>query len=185
LPTVFRDFKIGCRKGCSLCCKNVGNTINALDALAIARLLLKTRSDKEMRKVKDRLHEGAAFARQCGTLKERWKHLHDCAFLVNDACSVYEARPTTCRNCVSPSLKACMDEWETDTPRHIHTVAAFMMVVDGHRLTTGLHGNFSGELHHMVLLALRALRTKSFKPFEKAWGYTDLYDQDVHWEAAQ
>jgi hypothetical protein len=63
-----------------------------------------------------------------------------------------------------------------------------MIVVDGHRgahaqrLTTGLDGELKGELHHMVLLALRVLRTKSFKPFEKAWNYTDIDDDGAHWE---
>lgn len=71
---------VACDKGCSGCCKmNVSITVHEAERLASA-------SGRTMARVtRPVVHEEARFA---GV---------NCPFLVNDECSVYEARPYACR----------------------------------------------------------------------------------------
>ena len=105
------EYTPGCRKGCSLCCRVIGVTIASTDALSLALYLEKTRTPEELASLKVRIRAEAAFARQCGSITERYKHDRPCALLgEDDACTVYDARPLPCRTHVGKSGQDCEDD---------------------------------------------------------------------------
>lgn len=93
--------KIMCGKGCSLCCRS-HVSIMAPEAFALARTIRGRRHAA----LHGRLRGMAALV-AVTTVTERRRAAVYCSFLVDDACSVYAARPLTCRMLVSLDFRAC------------------------------------------------------------------------------
>jgi len=115
--------QFACTKGCSHCCKGlklgfgvleidyIVDYLNKLDdkikdTIAInLELLEKEHVDKKRNKSEFLLE---AMINHENTL------LYDCPFLINDTCSIYEARPIVCRTYLSKSFDSCYVEGIAD-----------------------------------------------------------------------
>lgn len=99
---------IACRQGCGYCCHTwVGAT--APEVFQIARHI---RGRTEC----DWLAPEAVIARASSNIgldiAARFGAKLPCAFLADNACSIYTARPTVCRQVTSTSLAACIEEYD-------------------------------------------------------------------------
>ncbi len=93
---------LACGKGCSFCCR-AHVSLLAPEAFALARVL---RGKARFAAVPARLAASAEASRTLDLAARRAAGLA-CALLVDDLCSVYAARPLTCRMFASFSLTAC------------------------------------------------------------------------------
>lgn len=98
--------EVACRKGCGYCCHSFVGAVPP-EIFRVARALSRamppglSRADIEVK------------AAQLGSMPapSRVGARLACPLLVNDACSVYVARPLVCRQATSLSLSACMEEF--------------------------------------------------------------------------
>lgn len=95
------DRPIMCGKGCSFCCRS-HVSILAPEAFALARSIRGQRHAALHGRI-----AGMAALVPTTTITERRRAGVDCSFLVDNACSVYAARPLTCRMLASFDLTAC------------------------------------------------------------------------------
>lgn len=95
--------EVACRKGCGLCC-SLYVSATAPQIFAIADHIRRTAPDLAA----DVARIEAADVRTRG-LDGRGRFLNKafCAFLVDNACSIYPVRPSACRGLLSRSLDAC------------------------------------------------------------------------------
>jgi Fe-S-cluster containining protein len=86
---------VACRAGCDHCCyQSVG--VTPPEALAIFDHLSNTRSDGELARLAS--HVAARRAETRGlSAGERFSPAHPCVFLTAGQCTIYEARPLSCR----------------------------------------------------------------------------------------
>jgi Fe-S-cluster containining protein len=99
---------IACRKGCGYCCHNwVAAT--APEVFLIARHV---RSQPDG----DASAADAVIARAAANvgldIAARFGAKLPCAFLVDQACTIYAIRPTVCRQTTSTNLTACIEEYD-------------------------------------------------------------------------
>jgi Fe-S-cluster containining protein len=100
--------KIDCVKGCSYCC----HFPVSIHSLAEARLALqeaeRTYTRKALSNLKEDIYRQFRLTRKVKTVPEFNQLKLACPFLVNDVCSIYAARPISCRTCVSNDKIVCM-----------------------------------------------------------------------------
>jgi Fe-S-cluster containining protein len=101
------NLEIACRKGCGYCCHNwVGAT--APEVFLIAQHL-------QARNADDWLAPAAVTTRAAATIgldiAARFGTKLPCAFLADNACSIYAVRPTVCRQTTSTQLDTCIEEF--------------------------------------------------------------------------
>jgi Fe-S-cluster containining protein len=104
------DVELACARGCSYCC-HLRVEIRPHDAFVLAHHV-RTRFTAEQRaRAMARLEENLErIARLTPEQHERANI--PCAFLEDGACSVYEARPATCRKYYSVSVATCRNSFE-------------------------------------------------------------------------
>jgi Fe-S-cluster containining protein len=96
---------LACRAGCDHCCYQVVGVTPA-EALTIYRHLQETRTAEELSRLS--AHVAALHERTRGlSSTERFSPDHPCAFLDAGRCSIYEARPLSCRGMNSLDAKEC------------------------------------------------------------------------------
>jgi len=90
-----------CRKGCSICCENMELPVLIFEMVAI-RAYIKRLNNSEL---KNEL---------INNIKKFDRHQHECPFLVNKICGVYEVRPIVCR-IFYMKTKECIsgEKWES------------------------------------------------------------------------
>jgi hypothetical protein len=148
--------EVACRKGCTFCCSlSVSATAPQVFAVADhiranARNLRAEIARIETADLRTRGLDGYG----------RFMRKAFCAFLVDDACSVYTARPSVCRGVLSRSVQACEQAFRGDTadnPAAIDAATVFRTACDEafwavlHKRGFRLAGY---ELAHAVLIAL-------------------------------
>jgi Fe-S-cluster containining protein len=99
--------EIACHKGCGYCCHNwVGAT--APEVFLIARHL-------QARKANNWLASATVTTRAAANIgldiAARFGAKLPCAFLAENACSIYAVRPTVCRQTTSTKLDTCIEEF--------------------------------------------------------------------------
>jgi hypothetical protein len=144
-----------CRKGCAFCC-SLYVSASAPQIFAIADHLRRTAPDlaTEIARI-----ETADHATRGRDGRARFLSKAFCAFLVDNACSIYPVRPSTCRGVLSRSVEACErayrgevgDLQAIDEANVIRSACdeAFWAVL--HKRGRRLEGY---ELAHAVLIAL-------------------------------
>src|SRR5262249_7444312 len=96
---------IACGAGCSHCCSlHVGASVPEIALLA--GWLRESLSEDEMRDLLERIAAVDAITRGLDTMS-RARTKISCPLLVNNECSVYDARPLGCRGWNSDSAAAC------------------------------------------------------------------------------
>ncbi len=104
--------KAQCTVGCSHCCKSRRVEVSLPEAFFIAEHI-KQLPDVEQSEIQMRLDEAV------DTINNH-KPLNECAFLKDDACSIYEVRPAVCRKAHSQDVSAC--EQNKEIPQHLNVV---------------------------------------------------------------
>jgi Fe-S-cluster containining protein len=96
---------VACKAGCDHCCHQVVG-VTAPEAFAIFAHLTRTRSESELEQLRARV--GELYERSRGlTSTERFSSAHPCVFLEGGGCSIYEARPLSCRGMNSLDASEC------------------------------------------------------------------------------
>lgn len=100
------NISLACKKGCAHCCTTrVG--VFGYEVIAMAKHIRDTFSGSELSGIVQKLEVAAkAKAREMETGMVH--SVTPCAFLVNNACSIYDIRPTMCRQHNSLSLDDCL-----------------------------------------------------------------------------
>jgi Fe-S-cluster containining protein len=114
------DVPIACGKGCSHCC-NIWVSVTAPEALRIAKIV-KARGDKAIAKVR------AAYDNtNTHDFDSRDQHPYPCPLLDGDICTIYDARPSSCRWAASASSEVCKRSYLNETNEDIPTPMAYLM----------------------------------------------------------
>jgi Fe-S-cluster containining protein len=96
---------VACKAGCDHCCyQSVG--VTPPEALAIVAHLRATHSSDELAEVRQHIAQRYEQTREL-TSAERFSPNQPCAFLVAGRCSIYEARPLSCRGMNSLDADEC------------------------------------------------------------------------------
>lgn len=96
---------VACKAGCDHCCYQ-GVGVTPPEALAIVEHLRQTRSDAELQRVTAELADRREKTRGL-TSAERFSPEHPCPFLSSARCTIYEARPLSCRGMNSLDANDC------------------------------------------------------------------------------
>jgi len=113
--------KLACAAGCSICCSLRVDTF-AHEIFHLARHLRTTRTAEELAELQTRLAAHAEKIRALTPLQHATRNI-PCPLLRADGyCSVYAARPQSCRRHHSRELAAC--QYTYDHPEDIETPAA-------------------------------------------------------------
>lgn len=126
---------LACRAGCSLCC-SLRVDVLAHEVFSLAHHILAHFSREEIVALTARLeaHEDRVLGL---TPFEHATSNNRCPLLVDDRCSVYEARPRSCRRHHSQDLAAC--QYTFDHPTDLETPAAH---------DRNLYRTLTGRLQH-------------------------------------
>ena len=150
------DHKIECARGCAFCC-HLRVTALAPEVLYMANFIRK-QFGAELESVLARTR--AADARSRGlSAADRPKHKTPCGQLVDNACSVYAARPSACRGLTSISVKTCERGYNGEEVQ-VLTPAVWSEIrrADNQALWAALYAAglpaHSYELNHALLVAL-------------------------------
>ncbi|WP_419768602.1 YkgJ family cysteine cluster protein [Arcobacter sp.] len=115
--------QFACDKGCSHCCKRlkIGFPVLEIDYIVdylneldddkkeVIAINLNSLEEKDRdKKINKREYIKEAIIEQESTL------LYDCPFLIDDVCSIYEARPMICRTYLSKSFESCYVQGTAD-----------------------------------------------------------------------
>ncbi len=106
------EYSPACTKGCSYCCRNFVS-LSAPQAFVIADHIRSAYSENLDAAV-ERIFAAEEQTRDVDQ-ERRYTERQPCALLVDDVCSVYEARPTTCRGWASIDVSMC-EKWLDDIP---------------------------------------------------------------------
>lgn len=99
-----------CRKGCSMCCHQSVMT-TAPEVLLTVKLLRDNLSEAEIDQLQARVADRAKEI-EGRSSNERMDSRIACAFLVDDICSIYPARPLQCRGGYSEDVEYCRSLFE-------------------------------------------------------------------------
>jgi hypothetical protein len=112
-----RQPEFACKSGCSWCCRQMVSLAPA-EAATIARFVRNTFKPAQIAALRERLKALDEKSRGLGVWG-RAKLKEPCAFLVDGACSIYEARPLRCRGLYSRDAEHC--RWIMDSPDDIYS----------------------------------------------------------------
>jgi Putative zinc- or iron-chelating domain len=104
-----KDIRVACRKGCAHCC-HVWVSATPPEVLYVAKLVRR-------RGAMENVHAANALTASY-TFSIRVLHPTPCPMLKDDACSIYEDRPVSCRFAASPDADLCrraMREFSRET----------------------------------------------------------------------
>jgi Fe-S-cluster containining protein len=96
---------LACKSGCAWCC-HFPVDVRAVEAFAIAEFMERELAADERHRVEEELFANALTLTGMSEL-QRMQRNHKCAFLQNDRCSIYSARPQTCRNYHATDASGC------------------------------------------------------------------------------
>jgi Fe-S-cluster containining protein len=117
---------VACKAGCDHCCYQ-GVGVTPPEAIAIAEHLRSTRSSEELERLTAHLGQEREKTRELSST-ERFSPEHPCPFLESARCTIYEARPLSCRGMNSLDADDCATRLRDPDAR-----AAFIATGEGGR----------------------------------------------------
>lgn len=99
------DFNIHCRAGCSYCC-HMRVLVTPFEVIALADYIRHSFSENQIQELKKRISKADSITHGLPD-EEHGNAGVWCPLLVEDKCSVYEARPLECRGYVSMDVNEC------------------------------------------------------------------------------
>lgn len=101
---------LACRAGCTWCC-HFSVDVRAVEVFSILDFVERTLSSEEKARVFSEVRANALKLQGMDDF-ERMRHNVKCPFLLNGACSIYAARPQTCRNYHATDVAGCQASFE-------------------------------------------------------------------------
>ncbi|MGD9843284.1 MAG: YkgJ family cysteine cluster protein [Steroidobacteraceae bacterium] len=100
---------LACKAGCSWCC-HFSVDVRPVEALNILEFVQTNFSVEQQQQLRSEI---AANSQVLGQLNEmqRMQHTLKCPFLIEDRCSIYAARPQTCRNYHATNVDGCKQSY--------------------------------------------------------------------------
>jgi len=159
---------VACRAGCGTCC-HVPVGAQAHEVFLAAEFIQTRYSAEDLASVLDRLAaHRAAFAGR--TMDERAALKIPCALLREGSCTIYEARPESCRSHHSRNLEGCRSNLESGIdvvdvliPEIRGRMFAVMLAIDQAVAEAGFDGqayDFGSALHEALTDAMCMVRWK-------------------------
>jgi Fe-S-cluster containining protein len=150
------DHVIECSRGCAFCC-HLRVTAMAPEVFLLANHIRRNFKD-DLKSVLGRVRATDENARGLSA-KERARHQFPCGLLLDNACSVYSARPSSCRALTSISVNTCERGFNGETVQ-VLTPAVWTELRGAHNqamwaaLAASDLSSEGYELNHAVLVAL-------------------------------
>jgi Fe-S-cluster containining protein len=113
--------RLACREGCSLCCESLRVDVFAHEVFLIAHYIRSHFSEEQLSDLLARLEEHAATVLPLTPFEHATRNV-PCPLLIDHRCSVYAARPHSCRRHHSLDLAAC--QFTFDHPTDLEAPAA-------------------------------------------------------------
>jgi len=101
---------LACRAGCNWCCY-FSVDVRAVEALTILDFVERTLSVEEKTRIYAEVRANSAALRNLDEV-ERMRRNVKCAFLSEGRCTIYSARPQTCRNYHATDAAGCQQSYE-------------------------------------------------------------------------
>ncbi|HKS53774.1 MAG TPA: YkgJ family cysteine cluster protein [Steroidobacteraceae bacterium] len=101
---------LACKSGCFWCCYFTVD-VRAVEAFSILDFMARELSAEEQARVRSEIEANSAALRGLSEL-ERMQRNVKCPFLAQGRCSIYEARPQTCRNYHATDVTGCRASYE-------------------------------------------------------------------------
>ncbi len=168
---------VACAAGCDHCCyQSVG--VTPAEALTILQHLKQTRSPEELDRFAE--HVAARYeATRALSSVERFSPEHPCVFLAAGRCSIYEARPLSCRGMNSLDAQECASRLREPAARAAFLASsagshAFLEPIRAfHALSAGLQLGLSElyglDMHPLDLVAAMQLLLGGSEEAAERW----------------
>lgn len=157
------DIPVACKKGCSHCCY-VWVSATAPEILFVAKLIRRKADASAIAKI------GAAhLATRDYDFRTRDKHPHPCPMLEADVCSIYEARPTSCRFAVSMNASVCARAMRQLSGEGIPTPGWYLSARGAYQLALVIALNHAGLPHRYYEFNAGLTRALEHGDSERAW----------------
>jgi Fe-S-cluster containining protein len=101
---------LACRSGCTWCCY-FSVDVRAVEAIAILDFVEHTFTAEQKARVLAEVRANSAALKNLDEM-ERMRRNLKCAFLIEGRCSIYAARPQTCRNYHATDAAGCQQSYE-------------------------------------------------------------------------
>lgn len=101
---------LACRAGCTWCC-HFSVDVRAVEVLSILDFVERTLTPEEQSRVYSEVRANSATLEGLDDM-ERMRHNVKCPFLSQGRCSIYDARPQTCRNYHATDVAGCQASYE-------------------------------------------------------------------------
>lgn len=101
---------LACRAGCTWCC-HFSVDVRAVEVFSILDFVERTLSAEEKARIYSEVRANSATLRDLDEM-ERMRHNVKCPFLSAGRCSIYTARPQTCRNYHATDVAGCQQSFE-------------------------------------------------------------------------
>lgn len=148
------SYSIACQKGCAHCCNPFIVTLPH-EALNIADYVAENFTQAQRKKLLACGKEQDALIQKDSIQVAAANHNSPCPFLKDNACSIYEVRPLTCRNWISQNAELCRIAMESTPPKEVPNNIILMQQVT---IIFAAHKTFL-ELQNMPTEAVPLLAT--------------------------
>lgn len=101
---------LACRAGCTWCC-HFSVDVRAVEVFSILDFVERTFTSEEKARVYAEVHANSTTLKNLGEI-ERMKRNVKCPFLNGGRCTIYIARPQTCRNYHATNVAGCQQSYE-------------------------------------------------------------------------
>lgn len=101
---------LACRAGCTWCC-HFSVDVRAVEVFSILDFVQRNLSQDEKERIFSEIRTNAAALKGLDEWQRMGRNIK-CPFLSNGRCSIYEARPQTCRNYHATDVAGCQQSYE-------------------------------------------------------------------------
>ena len=101
---------LACRAGCTWCC-HFSVDVRAVEVFSILDFVQRNLSQDEKERIFSEIRTNAAVLKGLDEWERMGRNIK-CPFLSNGRCSIYEARPQTCRNYHATDVAGCQQSYE-------------------------------------------------------------------------
>jgi Fe-S-cluster containining protein len=101
---------LACKSGCSWCCHFTVD-VRPVEALNILEFVQTNFDTEQQQQLRDEIAANSETLSQLDEM-QRMQHTGKCPFLIEHRCSIYAARPQTCRNYHAMNVEGCKQSYE-------------------------------------------------------------------------
>jgi hypothetical protein len=164
-----KDIRVACRKGCAHCC-HTWVSASAPEVLFVAKTLRRRAGTlAENVRAANALTKGYSFS-------VRALHPTPCPMLKDDACSIYDSRPMTCRFAASPDAYICARVLRELSRETVPVPLNYLRGRGGYELSIVMALNQAGLPHYYYEFNAALTRALEQDDAERAWlGGEDVF----------